>query len=37
MLPGHIFTDPYKENFHKTQHFSLVDNTPQLKTSSLQE
>ena len=37
LLPGHIFTDPYKENFHKTQQFNLVDNTQLEKTANLKE
>jgi hypothetical protein len=37
MLPGHIFTDPYKENFHKTQQFELVNNVPTSKTAPIRE
>jgi hypothetical protein len=27
LLPGHIFNDPYRENFHKTQQFNFVNGT----------
>ena len=27
LLPGHRFTDPHKQNFHKTQVFEKKSNT----------
>ena len=36
-LPGHVFNNPYRENFHKTQQFSYVDGSQQEKKSGLQE
>jgi hypothetical protein len=35
-LPGHVFTNPYRENFHKTQQFAFVDGSQQEKKSNLQ-
>ena len=35
-LPGHVFNNPYRENFHKTQQFSYVDGSQQEKRSGLQ-
>lgn len=35
MLPGHIFTDPYKENYHKTHQFDLKSGVPTLRTASI--
>ena len=29
ILPGHIFSDPYKENFHKTQQFQYLTHSCQ--------
>lgn len=37
MLPGHIFTDPYKENYHKKHQFDLVNGVPTNKTVNLKE
>lgn len=28
-LPGHVFNDPYKQNFHKTQQFVYSDHSQQ--------
>jgi hypothetical protein len=28
-LPGHVFNDPYKTSFHKTQQFNFVDGSVQ--------
>lgn len=28
-LPGNVFHDPFKKNFHKTQQFSLIDGSVQ--------
>lgn len=36
-LPGHVFNNPYKENFHKTQQFTYMDGSQQEKRSALQE
>ena len=36
-LPGHVFANPYKENFHKTQQFNFVDGTQIEKKNTLQE
>ena len=37
MLPGYIFNDPLKQNFHKTQQFSVNNNTNMEKTLFQQE
>ena len=37
LLPGNVFSDPFKENFHKTQQFNLVNNVTQEKTHFLKE
>jgi len=37
MLPGHIFSDPYKENYHKTHQFDLKSGVPTLKTAPIKE
>ena len=29
ILPGHVFSDPYKQNFHKTQQFPYLDGSQQ--------
>lgn len=36
-LPGHVFNDPYKQNFHKTQQFTYKDNSNQEKKQNLTE
>ena len=36
-LPGHVFHDPYKQNYHKTQQFNFKDGSVQEKKSFLQE
>ncbi|CAD8082150.1 unnamed protein product [Paramecium primaurelia] len=36
-LPGHVFSDPYKENHHKTQQFSNINGTVQEKTNFIHE
>lgn len=36
-LPGHVFNDPYKQNFHKTQQFNLLDGSHQEKRQNVQE
>jgi len=28
-LPGHVFSDPHKQSFHKTQQFNLVNGSVQ--------
>ena len=30
-LPGHVFHDPYKQSFHKTQQFNFIDGSQQEK------
>ena len=30
-LPGHVFNDPYKQNYHKTQQFNFKDGSVQEK------
>ena len=30
-LPGHVFNDPYKQNYHKTQQFNFKDGSQQEK------
>ena len=32
LLPGNIFSDPYKEKYHKTQQFNHVNGITQEKT-----
>ena len=36
-LPGHVFSDPFKENHHKTQQFSHINGTVQEKTNFIHE
>lgn len=36
-LPGHIFNDPYKQNFHKTQQFNFQDGSQQEKRQFVSE
>lgn len=36
-LPGHVFNDPYKQNFHKTQQFVYADNSQQEKRQNVAE
>ncbi len=36
-LPGHVFHDPYKQNFHKTQQFVYADNSQQEKKKNVAE
>ena len=37
ILPGHVFNDPYKQNFHKTQQFSYNDHSQQEKRQNVSE
>lgn len=34
-LPGHVFHDPYKQNFHKTQQLNFIDGSVQEKKQFL--
>lgn len=34
-LPGHVFNDPYKQNFHKTQQFVYADHSQQEKKQNV--
>ena len=36
-LPGHVFNDPYKQNFHKTQQFVFNDHSQQEKKQNVKE
>jgi len=36
-LPGNVFSDPYKQNFHKTQQFSYDTNSQQEKRQNVGE
>ena len=36
-LPGHVFNDPYKQNFHKTQQFCYSDHSQQEKKQNVTE
>ena len=36
-LPGHVFNDPYKQNFHKTQQFIYADHSQQEKRQNVAE
>lgn len=36
-LPGHVFNDPYKQNFHKTQQFVYSDGSQQEKKQNVGE
>ena len=36
-LPGHVFNDPYKQNFHKTQQFVYADHSQQEKRQNVAE
>lgn len=36
-LPGHVFNDPYKQNFHKTQQFVYSDHSQQEKRQNVAE
>ena len=36
-LPGHVFQDPYKTNFHKTQQFTYSDHSQQEKRQNQKE
>ena len=35
-LPGNVFHDPYKNNFHKTQQFTYSDHSQQEKKQNVQ-
>lgn len=37
ILPGHVFNDPYKQNFHKTQQFVYADHSQQEKKQNVSE
>ena len=37
ILPGHVFSDPYKQNFHKTQQFTYSDHSQQEKRQNVGE
>lgn len=37
LLPGHVFNDPYKQNYHKTQQFNFVDGSVQEKKQNVGE
>lgn len=37
LLPGHVFNDPYKQNFHKTQQFVYADHSQQEKKQNVVE
>ena len=37
LLPGHVFSDPYKQNFHKTQQFCFNDHSQQEKKQNVSE
>lgn len=36
-LPGHVFSDPYKQNYHKTQQFVFSDHSQQEKRQFVAE
>ena len=36
-LPGHVFNDPYKQNYHKTQQFTYSDHSQQEKRQNVSE
>ena len=36
-LPGHVFNDPYKQSYHKTQQFNFVDGSQQEKKQNVKE
>lgn len=36
-LPGHVFSDPFKESHHKTQQFAYLNGTVQEKTNFIHE
>lgn len=36
-LPGHVFNDPYKQNYHKTQQFNFQDGSQQEKRQFTKE
>lgn len=36
-LPGHVFNDPYKKNFHKVQQFVYTDGSQQQKRKNVAE
>lgn len=36
-LPGHVFSDPYKQNYHKTQQFNFQDGSQQEKRQFVKE
>ena len=36
-LPGHVFNDPYKQNFHKVQQFTYSDHSQQEKRQNVSE
>lgn len=37
LLPGFQFTDPFKQNFHKTQQFAVVNGVNREKENQIQE
>ena len=36
-LPGHVFSDPYKQNYHKTQQFDFKDGSVQERKQNIKE
>lgn len=36
-LPGHVFNDPYKQNYHKTQQFDLINGSIQERKNNVAE